>query len=308
MKIAAALTMLAVLWLVTMPRPAATQERTRAMSRASLDGIELEYEVRGAGEPVVLVHAGVFARWYQPLLDEPALAGRYRVLTYHRIGYAGSSRLSGPVSIDQQAAHLSALMRHLGMQRAHVVGHSSGGNIALQLALDAPEMVGSLAVLEAALPLEAGGSERLLSTRAFMAPVVERYRAGDKAGAVDGFMRGVTGPDYRTALDRVLPGAFAEAVASADTFFGQELPAVRQWSFRREDARRITQPLLAVIGEKSKEQSPIWNARQEMLLTWLPNAEGFVLPGATHLLYVENPRGMAEALATFFARHPLKAR
>jgi pimeloyl-ACP methyl ester carboxylesterase len=308
MKIATALTMLAVLWLVTMPRPAATGEMTRTMSRASLDGIELEYEVRGTGEPVVLVHAGVFARWYQPLLDEPALAGRYRVLTYHRIGYAGSSRLSGPVSIAQQAAHLSALMRHLGMQRAHVVGHSSGGNIALQLALDAPEMVGSLAVLEAALPLEAAGSERLLSTRAFMAPVVERYRAGDKAGAVDGFMRGVTGPDYRTALDRVLPAAFGEAVASADTFFGQELPAVGQWSFRREDARRITQPVLAVVGERSLQQSPIWGARQEMLVTWLPNAEGFILPGASHLLYLENPRGMAERLATFFARHSLKAR
>jgi pimeloyl-ACP methyl ester carboxylesterase len=303
-----ALTMLAMLLVVTIPHLAATEEKTRPMSRAHLDGIELEYEVRGVGEPVVLVHAGVFAGWYKPLLDEPSLAGRYRVLTYHRIGYAGSSRVAGSVSIAQQAAHLGSLMRHLGIQRAHLVGHSSGGNIILQLALDAPEMVGSLAVLEPALPVEASGSERLLSTRAFMAPVIERYRAGDKAGAVDGFMRGVTGPDYRTALDRMLPGAFGEAVASADTFFGQELPAVRQWSFRREDARRITQPVLAVIGEKSREQSPIWDARQEMLLTWLPNAEGFVLPGATHLLYVENPRGMAEVLAAFFARHRLQAR
>jgi pimeloyl-ACP methyl ester carboxylesterase len=194
------------------------------------------------------------------------------------------------------------------MSRAHLVGHSSAGNIILQLAMDAPEMVGSLAVLEPALPIEAAGSERLISTRAWMAPVMERYQAGDKAGAVEGFMRGVTGPEYRVTLDRVLPGAFAEAVASADTFFGQELPALRQWSLRREDARRITQPVLAVIGEKSRTQSPIWDARQEMLLTWLPNAEGFVLPGATHLLYVENPRGMAERLSAFFARHALNAR
>jgi hypothetical protein len=112
MKIAAALTMLAVLWLVTMPRPAATGERTRTMSRASLDSIELEYEVRGTGEPVVLVHAGVFARWYQPLLDEPALVGRYRVLTYHRIGYAGSSRLSGPVSISRRLLGSHFWRRH----------------------------------------------------------------------------------------------------------------------------------------------------------------------------------------------------
>jgi pimeloyl-ACP methyl ester carboxylesterase len=307
MRVATALTILAVLVVFAIPRPASTEERTRPMSRASLDGVELEYEVRGIGEPVVFVHAGVFAGWYKPLLNELALANRYRVLTYNRVGYAGSSRVAGSVSIAQQAAHVGALMRHLGMQQAHLVGHSSGGNIILQLALDAPEMVGSLAVLEPALPVEESGSERLISTRAFMAPVIERYRAGDKAGAVDGFMRGVTGPDYRIALDRALPGAFDEAVASADTFFGQELPAVRQWSFRREDARRITQPVLAVVGEKSRAQSPIWDARQKMLLTWLPNAEGFVLPGATHLLYLENPRAMAESLAAFFAHHPLKA-
>ena len=120
-------------------------------------------------------------------------------------------------------------------------------------------------------------------------------------------MLAVTGPGYRAALERARPGAFDEAVAHADTFFGQELPAVRQWSFTREQAARITQPVLAVIGEKNKESSPIWNERQEILLTWLPKAEPFVLPGATHLLHLENPRGMAEGLAAFFARHPIKA-
>jgi pimeloyl-ACP methyl ester carboxylesterase len=308
MKWSTALTMLTMLLGVTLPPIVSSEEGARPMSRAHLNGIELEYETRGRGEPVVLVHAGVFAEWYKPLVDELVRAGRHRVVTYRRVGYGRSSRLTGPVSIAQQAAHLGSLMRHLGMERAHLVGHSSGGNIILQLALDAPEVVGSLAVLEPALPVQASGSERLLSTRAFMAPVMERYRAGDKAGAVDGFMQGVTGPGYRGVLDRVLPGAFHEAVASADTFFGQELPAVQQWSFRREDAVRITQPVLAVLGEKSKAQSPIWNARQEVLLTWLPKAEGFVLPGATHLLYLENPREMAEALAAFFARHSLEGR
>jgi pimeloyl-ACP methyl ester carboxylesterase len=278
------------------------------MDRAGVEpAIELEYTVRGEGEPVVLVHAGLFAEWFQPLLNEPALAGRYRVLSLHRVGYANSSRVAGPVSLARQAAHVRDLMRQAGIERAHVVGHSSGANIALQLALDAPERVHSLSLLEPALPVGAG-THRLLSTRqATMAPILDRYRAGDKSGAIDGFMRMVAGPAWRAPFDQGLPGAFDRGLADADTFFGQELPAIQQWRLAREDARRITQPVLAVIGEKSKDVSPIWNERHQMVLDWLPNAEGFVLPGTTHLLHVQNPRAMAEALALFFARHPMKS-
>lgn len=151
------------------------------------------------------------------------------------------------------------------------------------------------------------GPDRMLSTQAAMAPVFAAYRAGDKARAVDGFMRGVAGQGYRAALDRALPGAFEQAVADADTFFGQELPAVQQWSLKREDGGRITPPALSLVGAKSRELSPIWSERHEMVLAWLPRAEGLVLRDATHLLHVEHPRAVAGALAAFFARHPLKA-
>jgi pimeloyl-ACP methyl ester carboxylesterase len=276
------------------------------MSRASVDGVELEYATRGTGEPVVLVHAGIFADWFKPLVEEPALGARYRVVSYHRVGYAGSSRVAGPLSIAQQAAHVRALMRHLGIERAHLVGHSSGGNIALQLAVDAPQMVHSLVLMEPALPVSAG-PERMLATRAAMAPVFEAFRAGDRARAIDAFMRNVSGPGYRAVLDHVLPGAFEQAVVDADTFFGQELPALQAWSLRREDAARIAQPALSVLGAKSTQVSPIWRERHEMVLTWLPKAEALVVPEATHLLHVEHPRAVAEALADFFARHPFKA-
>lgn len=273
------------------------------MDRAVFEGIELEYEVRGSGEPVVLIHPGHFADWFMPLLAEPALTDRYRVLTYHRVGCAGSSRVVGPVSLAQQGAHCRSLMQHLGIARAHVVGHSSSGNIALQMALDAPDAVHSLAVLEPAL-YSASSAQ---TSRAFIVAAVELYRAGDKAGALDTFLRGLCGPSYRAVLDRALPGAFDQHVADADTFFGVEMPAMREWSFTREDAHRIVRPVLAVVGAKSLELAPFWGERQELLLSWLPNVEPFVLPDATHLLQVQNPRGMAEGLAAFFARHPLSA-
>ena len=271
------------------------------MDRAALDGVELEYEIRGVGEPVVLIHPGHFADWFVPLLEEPALADHFRLLSYHRAGCAGSSRITGPLSLSQQAAQCRSLMLHLGIHRAHVVGHSSSGNIALQFALDAADMVHSMALLEPALM----SVPSVQASRAFLETAVQLFRAGDKARAMDTFLRGVCGPGYRAVLDLTLPGAFDQHVADADTFFTQELPALQQWSFKKEDALRIVQPVLAVVGSKSLELDPIWGERQELLMSWLPNAESFVLPDATHMLQLQNPRGMAEGLAAFFGRYPI---
>jgi pimeloyl-ACP methyl ester carboxylesterase len=274
----------------------------KVMERAVVDGLELAFELRGSGEPVVLIHWGVSATWAEPLLDEPALRDRYRILSYHRGGFGGSSPIEGPVTMADHARHCLLLMRRLGIERAHVVGHSSSVAVALQLALDAAEAVQTVVSMDAARP--APPTELQAAFRhEFVEPAVERYRAGDTEGAVDTFFRGVFGPDYRSPLERGLPGAFDQAVVDADAFFTQELPALWQhWSFTEEDARRITRPVLVVVGEKS---APTFPERAALLLSWLPNAEPFELPGATHLLHAQNPRGMAEGLASFFARHPI---
>jgi pimeloyl-ACP methyl ester carboxylesterase len=275
------------------------------MDRARLGKVELEYELRGAGEPVMFIHPGIFTDWFTPLLAEPALSTRCSLVHYHRVGCAGSSRITGTLSLANHAAHARELMEYLGMARAHVVGHSSSGNIALQLALDAPDFVQSLAILEPAFMSVPSAA----TSRRFVATAVQSYQAGDRSAAVDTFLRGTCGPDYRTALDRVLPGAFDRYVEDADAFFEQELPALQRWSFRAEDARRIQQPTLAVVGERSLEMDPIWGERHRVLLDLLPNVEPFVLPTATHLLQIENPRDLAAVCARFFSAHavPLSA-
>jgi pimeloyl-ACP methyl ester carboxylesterase len=301
------LTVLAsTLWLVATAARAdgqgacAKEAATKSWQRAFLGGVQLEYRTVGAGEPVVLVHAGVFADWFEPLLKEPSLS-RYCLVTYHRVGYAGSSHVTGPVSIAQQAEHVRALMEQLQIDSAHLVGHSSGANIMMQLALDAPQKVRSLAVLEMALAVPASSPGR-----AGIPQAMEFYRVGDKAAAVDTFMRAVAGPGYRAVADRALPGAFDQAVRDADTFFGQELPAVRQWTFGPAEAARIKQPALLVMGGRSHEVSPVWQQRQDLLITWMSNAEPYVLDGATHMLHLENARGLAERLGAFFTHPPAK--
>jgi pimeloyl-ACP methyl ester carboxylesterase len=273
--------------------------RTRDLNRAAVDGVEIEYEIHGhrTGEPVVFIHNGAGPDWFAPLVEEPALAERYRLLTYHRAGYAGSGALPVPLTFGAEAARCRALVGHLGIERAHVVGHSSSACMALQMALDTPDAVQSLSLLEPALVAAVPSAPRVLQA-------MEHYRAGNKADAVDVLLQGTCGTDYRAALERAVPGALGQAVASADTFFGQELPALRQWSFGVDDARRVTQPVLAVLGERS---DPVHRQQWDLLLRWLPKAEPLVLPGATHLLHLENPRGMAEGLRAFFVRHSLAA-
>jgi pimeloyl-ACP methyl ester carboxylesterase len=276
----------------------------KVMERAAVDGLELEYELRGSGEPVVLIHWGVSALWAEPLLAEPSLRDGYRLLSYHRAGFGGSSPIAGAVTMADHARHCRLLMRELGIERAHVVGHSSSVAVALQLALDAPEAVHTVVSMDAARPSPTTELQAAFR-RGFVEPAVERYRAGDKEGALDRFFRGVFGPDYRNPLQQGLPGAFEQAVSDADTFFTQELPALwERWSFTEEDARRIAQPVLAVVGEHS---APTFPERRELLRSWLPEVELFDLPGATHMLHLENPQGMADGLASFFARHPIPA-
>ena len=132
--------------------------------------------------------------------------------------------------------------------------------------------------------------------------MLEQYRTGDKEGAADSFARWAIGSDYRAWLDRLIPGAIQQVVGDADTFFGHELPALRKWTFGPDEARRITQPVLAVVGENSDSR---FHQRQELLLRWLPNVEPFVLRSAGHLLHLENRHDLADGLVAFLARHPI---
>src|SRR5262245_16641757 len=266
----------------------------RSMRTASLTDIELEYETRGSGEHVVLIHHGAGADWFSPLLDEPILAERFCLVHYHRQGYAGSSPLTGELTFAREAETFRALMKHLGIRHAHVVGHSASGCIAMQFALSASETVHSLVLLEPALMAVPSPPE--------VPRALEQYRSGDTVTAVETFLRGTCGPNASLILEDAIPGAGQQAVADADTFFGHELPALRQWTFGPDEARRISQPVLAVVGEKSDSR---FHQRQELLLEWLPKVEPFMLFNAGHLLHLENPRGLALCMATFLARHPI---
>jgi pimeloyl-ACP methyl ester carboxylesterase len=270
------------------------------LERASINGAELAYEVSGAGEPVIFIHGSFIADTFRPLLDQPGLADRYQCILYHRRGYGGSSRTSGVISVARQAADCRELLRHLGLESAHVAGHSYGGAVALQLALDSPDVVHSLALLEPALMVGASAQ----GYRESLALGTERYREVATSGIVHEFLE-ARSPDYRSRLDDILPGAFDQAVADAGTAFEHELPGLLDWHFDEAEARRISKPVLSELGGNSATLWPRFEETHRLLVEWLPGSEGFVLPGTTHFPQIEDPQGVAAMLVAFWSRHPI---
>jgi pimeloyl-ACP methyl ester carboxylesterase len=260
------------------------------MERLAFDDVELTYDLGEGGDPIVLVHASPFVSWYVPLVEQLT---EFSTLRYRRRLRRSGGGPYRPLTVAEDAATCARLMDHVGWHAAHVLGHSYGALVALQLAIDAPERVRSVALLEPA----ARGISSSERVAAALAPVVAAYRSGDTAGAVDGFLRQVCGDGYRAVLDRAVPGAFAEALDEADLFFQAEMPAVQGWTFGPGDAERVTLPVLNVLGAQS---APRFVEGSDLIQSWFPLAQRLSVPDAGHLLMVQNPAGLAQGLRGFF--------
>ena len=276
------------------------------MKRALVTGGELEYEIGGNGEPVLLIHGGIIAASYVPLMGEPAL-GKYRLIRYHRRGYADSTKHATGASfgIRDHAADALALLKHLGIERVHIVGHSYGGVIALQLALDARKVVHSLTLLEPALVRFVPSGEAF--GKQTMEPAMARYRTGDPAGAVNAFMQVVVAENWKAELARTIPGSPEQAERDARTVFEIEMPALANWDFDVQKAQKISQPILHVLGSESLALFPEGG---KVLHSWFPQrVEDLVVPGVAHGLHQMGGRHsttVAEGIAAFLRRHPIR--
>lgn len=271
------------------------------MERAVVNGVELEYEVRGSGEPVLLIGGSHVANAFVPLLAEPALASQYQLMVYQRRGLAGSTHTPPPVSIADQSTDACGLLDHLGVRHAHVAGQSYGGVIGLQLALDRPEIVQSLALLEPALLTVPSGEALMVE----LGPCFGAHDAGDKEGAVAGFMAVASGLDWtacQAVIEECAPGGVDQAVKDADTFFTIEIPALAEWAFGPEQAAAISQPVLSMLGSQTHA---VFAEGRELLHSWFPRIQEFDVQGAGHLLQMQRPESVATGLAEFFAVHPI---
>lgn len=137
-------------------------------SYASVNGLRMYYEIHGAGQPLVLLHGGVGGiEMFGPNL--PALAKTRRVIAADLQAHGRTADIDRPLRFELMADDIAALMKHLGIEQADVMGYSLGGGVAMQTAIRHPGLVRKLVVVSAAFNRD-GWYPEVLAAMAQMGP------------------------------------------------------------------------------------------------------------------------------------------
>jgi pimeloyl-ACP methyl ester carboxylesterase len=117
---------------------------------ATVNGLKLYYEIHGQGQPLVLLHGGgsTIESTYGRML--PALAGTHQVIAIELQAHGHTRDIDRPLSFEQDADDVAALLKQLGIKKADIMGFSNGGTTTLQIAIRHPELVNKLVVIAGA--------------------------------------------------------------------------------------------------------------------------------------------------------------
>ncbi|GAA4555032.1 alpha/beta hydrolase [Pseudonocardia xishanensis] len=265
-----------------------------------LNGISLSYDVRGAGELVVLVMGTGSPGRVWHLHQVPALlAAGYRVATFDNRGIAPTSECPEGFTVDDMVADTAALIEHLGGGPAHLVGTSLGARIVQELVLARPELVGRAVAMGAHARLDA----------------VARAQTLGQIALHDGGV--VLPPEFHAAVQAVLNLSPASRRADSVTDWldvfelggsvigrGEraQLAACATMADRRGAYRAIDRPLL-VLGFADDVTIPAWLSRE--VADAVPGARYVEVPGTGHVGYLERPAEVNRIVLDFLARrHP----
>ncbi len=263
------------------------------MPRISIGNGSLYYERHGIGFPVIFVTglAGFASFWHYQVA---AFAKRYDVVTYDHRGIGESDPIHGVYTIDRMAADLIALMNALGIERAHVVGHSTGGALAQILAIEHPKRLASI-VLSASWTKADAYFRRLFALRK---DILQRLGPSAYVQASTLLLY----PSWWIARNNEkLRQAEAQSLAA---FAPTEIVASRIDAIlafdRTAQLSRIKTPTL-VVGAEDDVVTPAYFS--EELARLIPGAEVKIFPRGGHSFTEVRPREFNQAVLPFLASH-----
>ena len=259
------------------------------MTAATVEGagVELAYEERGSGDPLVLVHGTAASRTnWNEVWDE--LGDGFRTIRYDRRAYGASGEPEGytGTTVEEHGDDLIALLRRLDAAPALLCGHSFGAMACLDVVVREPELVRAAVLIEPPmLWLASDGAAAASKLRAAMEEAAERDGA---AGAIAAFTREVCGPQ---ALDLVGRERALESIRRPRSF-AADVAAAANWSVPPRSLRAVETPIVAMAGTRTPKA---WREPTEVLARMIPTAELHEVESA-HLVPNEAPEAVAAAI------------
>ncbi|MBN2551027.1 MAG: alpha/beta fold hydrolase [Anaerolineales bacterium] len=254
------------------------------MSFIDVNGANLYYQVYGKDTPrqapVLLIHGSTITGQVDWELAAPILARRWRVIVPDCRGHGQSANPHHSYSFTEMAADMAALVRLLGYEKAHIIGHSNGGNVALVTLMEHPEIVQS-AVLQAA---NAYVSQDLIEKEP---PIFDPERVQREAPewmeSMIALHGSTHGPDYwRELLQLTL-----QAIITEPNYSPAELG-------------RVELPTLVIQGEKDRVNAPAQHA--QFIAEHIPYAELWLPTGIGHNVHDEILFQWIERVENFLER------
>ena len=259
-------------------------------SFAEVNGTRLYYEIAGSGDALVFLHGFSLDRrmWDDQFA---AFAEHYRVLRYDLRGFGKSD-----VPSEQSYGHevdLKHLLEYLNIERAHVVALSMGGQVAVEFALQYPEMVRSLVLVDSGLAGVAFSAEWDAVTGVL-------WEIGRTLGISAAIQAWFEHPLFKATREN--PAAWALVAQIVGEYSGWAFvshdPAVSPQPPAAERLHLIAAPTLVLVGERDV---PDFQRVADLLAQGIPNARKAVLPGVGHMSNMEDPAGFNALVLDFLA-------
>jgi pimeloyl-ACP methyl ester carboxylesterase len=259
------------------------------MPRASINDLPIYYDSSGKGEPLVFLHGlgSSSADWQ---LQVEYFRDQYQCITSDTRGHGRSGKPPGPYSVAQFASDTAGLLDYLGMAGVHLIGLSMGGSIAFQMAVDYPERVKSMVIINSApAVVPSNFSEKLkIWQRQYLFRILSMERIGKTIGA-----RLFPKPDQKPLLDE-----FVVRWSKNDKkAYMAATMALVGWSVLDRIAS-IKAPTLVIASDN--DYTPV-TAKEEYVAR-MPNAELLVIEDARHAVCVAQPEKVNPAIEAFLKR------
>jgi pimeloyl-ACP methyl ester carboxylesterase len=235
---------------------------------AVVNGLKMHYETYGAGKPLVVLH-GAFG-W---ATNFPTLAKTRQVIAVELQGHGHTADIDRPLSLEQLADDVAALLKDLDIKQADFFGYSMGGNVALAIAIRHPNLVGKVAV---------NGSHYGSIDDAYEPENLKQFKS---------LPANFAPPILKDHYDRVAPDPKQWPVLVAKVKkMGLEFKG-----FARQDVKAIKAPVLITLGDRD-------GVRPEHaveMFRLIPNAQLVIFPGADHFLLFQDPEKLLTTVAAF---------